>query len=190
MTHYPGGLLPFHVPERRKWQDPEAILSEIGLKQGLTFANIVCGGLFFTLRAARIVGNKGKVFGLDAKPASIAALKEQAAKEDLKNLYLTSGRAEETIICHRCADIVFFGIALHDFQDPSKVLQNTRNIIKLDGKLVNLDWKKEEMVYGPPLNIRFDVKKASRLIENAGFTIESVKDSGLYHYLITARLAD
>ncbi|OGO20845.1 MAG: hypothetical protein A2Z15_01370 [Chloroflexi bacterium RBG_16_50_11] len=188
MSHYHGGSLSFNDPERRKWQDPEAILSGIGLKAGLTFADIGCGGGFFALPAARIVGNKGKIYGLDANPASIAALKEQAEREGLKNLYLTSGRAEDTIICERCADIVFFGMALHDFQDPSKVLQNARNIIKPAGRLVNLDWKKEAAL-GPPMHIRFDENKASHLIKNAGFTIESVKDSGLYHYLIIAKPA-
>ncbi|MHB8104692.1 MAG: class I SAM-dependent methyltransferase [Dehalococcoidales bacterium] len=177
----------FNDPARRKWQDPEAILTGIGLKTGLTFADIGCGGGFFALPAARMVGREGKVFGLDANPASIAALKKQAETEVLKNLFLTSGRAEEIILCRQCADIVFLGTVLHDFQDPSKALENARKTVKSTGKLVNLDWKKDAPEFGPPVHIRFDEAKASRLIEDAGFTVESVKDSGLYHYLIMAK---
>jgi len=177
---------PFDDAERRKWQDPEKILTEIGVKAGITFADIGCGGGFFALPAARMVGVKGKVYGLDANAEAIAGLKEQAAREGLKNLYLTAGRAEDVIVCQNCADIVFFGMALHDFQDPSKVLANAAKTIKPGGRLVDLDWKKEADI-GPPARIRFDVAKASLLIEAAGFKIESVKDSGLYHYLITAR---
>lgn len=180
--------MPFSDSERRTWQDPEAILSEIGLRPGFTFADIGCGGGFFALPAARMVGKEGKVYGLDTNAASIAALKEQSAREGLKNLYLAIGRAEEIIPCRHCADIVFFGMALHDFQDPSRVLENAGSIIKPAGRLVNLDWKKEAAL-GPPSNIRFDEKKASDLIVNAGFQIESVKDSGLYHYLIMAKPA-
>ncbi len=33
--------------ERRKWQNPEAILAEIGLKPGMTFFDIGCGQGFF-----------------------------------------------------------------------------------------------------------------------------------------------
>jgi ubiquinone/menaquinone biosynthesis C-methylase UbiE len=189
LSHFRGGVHFFNDPGRKKWQDPEAILSEIGVKTGIVFADIACGGGFFSLPAARMVGKKGKVYGLDANPASIAALQEQADKEGLKNLYLTSGRAEETIVCEHCADILFFGIALHDFQDAPKVLENARRILKPEGKLVDLDWKKEETAFGPPQHIRFDEKKALRLIEEAGFIKESVKDSGLYHYLITAKPA-
>jgi len=185
MTHYHGGFRPFDDPERRKWQDPEKILAEIGVKAGTTFADIGCGGGFFALPAARLVGAKGRVYGLDVNAAAITGLKEQAAAEGLKNLYVTAGRAEAIVVCQQCADIVFFGMALHDFQDPSKVLANAGKTVKIDGKLIDLDWKKEAGI-GPPAHIRFDEAKASRLIEAAGFKIESVKNSGRYHYLIIA----
>jgi ubiquinone/menaquinone biosynthesis C-methylase UbiE len=185
-SHHHGGFRPFQDPERRQWQDPEAILTEIGVKPGITFADIGCGGGFFALPAARMVGEKGKVYGLDVNPAAIAGLRGQAAKEGLKNLKLTAGRAEEKVVCRHCADIVFFGTALHDFQDPSQVLQNAKIIIKKTGRLVDLDWKKEAAI-GPPPHIRFDEAKAFKLIEAAGFKVESVEESGLYHYLITAR---
>jgi len=177
----------FNDDERRKWQNPEAILSDIGLKSGFTFVDIGCGSGFFALPAARMVGKRGKVYGLDTNSQSITSLEEQAAREGLVNLHLTIGRAEELVICEQCADIVFFGIALHDFQDPSRVLENARSMVKLTGKLVNLDWKKEAMELGPPLKIRFSEEMAVRLIEAAGFTVETIKDSGLYHYLVIAR---
>jgi ubiquinone/menaquinone biosynthesis C-methylase UbiE len=182
-----GILRPFDDHERRKWQNPEAILSDIGLKPGFTFIDIGCGSGFFALPAARMVGNRGQVYGLDTNARSITSLKEQAAREGLKNMHLTIGRAEELVICEQCADIIFFGIALHDFQDPSKVLENARSMVKPTGKLVNLDWKKEPMELGPPLRIRFSEEMATCLIEAAGFTVETIKDSGLYHYLVIAK---
>ncbi len=178
---------PIDDHERRRWQNPEAILSSIGVRSGFTFIDIGCGGGFFALPAARIVGKKGKVYGLDTDAESIAGLKEQASREGLKNLYLTIGRAEETIICKQCADIIFIGIALHDFQDPSIVLENARSMVKPTGGLVNLDWKKEPMELGPPLRIRFSVETAVSLIEGAGFTVETIKDTRPYHYLVIAK---
>jgi ubiquinone/menaquinone biosynthesis C-methylase UbiE len=172
--------------ERRRWQNPEAILSNIGLRSGLTFIDIGCGGGFFALPAARMVGEKGKVYGLDTNADSIASIEEQASGEGLKNLYLTIGRAEETIICKRCADIIFIGMALHDFQDASKVLENARSMVKPAGRLANLDWKKEPMQFGPPLRIRFSAEMAIGLIEGAGFAVEKAKDIGPYHYLVIA----
>ncbi len=185
----PAGSMhrPIDDQARRKWQNPEAILSGIGLTPGFTFIDIGCGVGFFALPAARIVGKQGKVYGLDADAESIARLQEQVARDGLENMHLSVGRAEETVICEQCADIVFFGIALHDFQVPSKAVENARSMLKPAGRLVNLDWKKEPMELGPPLRVRFDEETAAHLIEAAGFTIEAIKDSGLYHYLIIAR---
>jgi ubiquinone/menaquinone biosynthesis C-methylase UbiE len=173
--------------ERRRWLNPEAILSSIGLRPGFTFIDIGCGRGFFALPAARIVGKKGKVYGLDADAKSIGSLKEQASTEGLENLYLTVGRAEETIVCEQCGDIIFIGMALHDFQDPSRVLENARSMARPTGRLVDLDWKKEPTDFGPPLRIRFSVEVAVSLIEGAGFAVETARDSGPYHYLVIAR---
>jgi ubiquinone/menaquinone biosynthesis C-methylase UbiE len=174
-------------PERRKWQNPEAILADIGLKAGLTFMDIGCGDGFFALPAARIVSESGKVYGIDTNAGSISELKELASTEGLNNLELTVGRAEDTVLCESCADIIFFGIALHDFDDPAKVLKNAKKMLNPTGHLINLDWKKTSTPLGPPLSIRFSEEKAAQLIEAAGFEVVSVNDVGPYHYMIVAK---
>ena len=179
-----------HLPEdeRRKWQDPEAILREIGLKPGDTFADIGCGNGYFTLPAARMVGEKGIVYGVDTDSEAIASLDDSAKAEGLQNIKLTVGEAETTVFCAACADFVFMGIDLHDFRDPAAVLRNAAIMLKPHGSLVDVDWKKEKMPFGPPPDIRFDETKAKSLITAAGFKIKSVAPNGLYHYLIIAKL--
>lgn len=173
-------------PERKEWQDPELILPAIGLGEGMTFVDAGCGEGYFALPAARRVGPRGKVFAFDINPDAIAGLKEHAAAENLTNLTADVGAAEDTIACRSCADIVFFGIDLHDFADPAKVLQNAKTMLKPSGRLVDLDWKDFPMDFGPPAGKRFSPEKAKGLIEVAGFTVQSVQDAGPYHYLIIA----
>jgi ubiquinone/menaquinone biosynthesis C-methylase UbiE len=170
--------------KRRHWQNPEEVLDDIGLKPGHTFVDVGCGNGFFALPAARLVGLGGKVYGVDIGSEAIDELRWKAAGEGLTNLQLTVGRAEEIILCHDCADIVFFGNALHHFQHPVEVIKNARTMLKPGGKLANLDWKKVATPFGPPLSIRFDEATATSLIELAGFDIETAKESGRYHYLI------
>jgi len=67
------------------------------------------------------------------------------------------------------------------------VLENARRIVKPGGKLVDFDWRKEQMDIGPPENIRFSEEKASGLIEAAGFKVTSVEPEGEMFYLISAR---
>ena len=55
------------------------------------------------------------------------------------------------------------------------------------GRLIDLDWKKIDMPFGPPVAIRFSEEKASSLIHSAGFTVIDIRDVGPYHYVVTAK---
>jgi ubiquinone/menaquinone biosynthesis C-methylase UbiE len=173
---------------RMTWQNPEVILNEIGLKPGMTFVDIGCGQGFFTIPAAKIVGNSGKVYASDINQTNINKLREKVNNAGLTNVNLETAKAEDLKLCDACADIIFFGIVLHDFENPLKVLANAHSILKPTGKLVNLDWKKESMEIGPPLYIRFSERKAKQLLEASGFKVQLTEKSGLYHYIVITTL--
>ena len=78
----------------------------------MTFADIGCGQGFFTVPAAKIVGESGKVYASDISETNIQKLREKVASEGLKNVILEIGKAEDLILCSACAYIVFFGIVL------------------------------------------------------------------------------
>jgi ubiquinone/menaquinone biosynthesis C-methylase UbiE len=177
---------PANDKERRKWQNPEKILAEIGLTPGMTFVDLGCGDGFFAIPAARMVEPKGKVIAVDIDEGAIGRLRQHAAEEGLGQLSAEIGAAEETIACEGCADFVFFGINLHDFDDPAQVIRNAKRMLRPSGKLVDLDWKAQPMSFGPPLEKRFSISKARELIESAGFHITSVAESEPYHYTIIA----
>lgn len=173
-------------PVRKSWQDPEQILSAIGLSAGMVFVDVGCGEGYFAVPATRIVGLNGKVYAFDINSDAVAVLSEYAKNKNIPNLSVEVKTAEDTMICEGCADIVFFGIDLHDFADPERVINNAKKMLKPTGKLIDLDWKDEPMDLGPPSEIRISVDKAKGIIENAGFKVHSVQDSGPYHYLIIA----
>lgn len=184
MRHY---RFPGEDALRRRWHNPETTLKRIGLRSGMVFMDIGCGYGFFTIPAAEQVGENGKVYAVDADAAAVEAVKGKAAEKGLKNIVAKVGEAEETVFCDACADIIFFSIVLHDFRDPAKVLSNAKRMIKSDGTLVNLDWKKKHTVFGPPMQIRFSEEQAQTLIRQAGFAIESVKNAGSNFYIVTAK---
>jgi ubiquinone/menaquinone biosynthesis C-methylase UbiE len=171
---------------RRKWHNPETTLKDVGLRVGMVFMDIGCGEGFFTIPAAQLVGGKGVVYAVDVDASSIERLKRKAAEKGLTNITAKAGAAEETVFCEECADIVFYSIVLHDFRDPAKVLRNAKLMLKPNGRIVNLDWKKKPTMFGPPLRIRFSEEQAASLIKAAGFTIESVRDAGRNFYIVTA----
>lgn len=181
-----GGYKSWPDSERSQSHDPLSILTKAGLKPGMTIVDIGCGQGYFAIPAAKLVGKEGRIYGIDIDAEALGVLNGKAAKEGLKNIKTMVSGAENAIACDACADIVFFGICLHDFQDPLKVLENAKRMLKPSGLLADLDWKKLHMEQGPPYDIRFDEAKASRLIENAGFKVRSVEDIGERFYLINS----
>ncbi len=153
----------------------------------MVFVDVGCGDGFFTILAAQVVGAKGKVYAVDTDASSVEKLKRKLAEKGLTNVKTEVAEAEETVFCHECADVVFYSIVLHDFHDPAKVLLNAKQMLKPSGRLVDLDWKKKRMSFGPPFGIRFSEEQAQTLIKNAGFTVGSVRDMGRDHYVIVAK---
>ena len=172
---------------RRKWHHPRITLEGIGLRSGMVFMDIGCGYGFFTIPAAQIVGENGKIYAVDIDDSAIDRLKSKAKEKGLTNISAKVGEAEEMVFCDECADIVFYSTVLHDFRDPAKVLRNAKRMLKPAGTLVDLDWKKKLTALGPPVRIRFSEEQAASLIRAAGFTIESVKAAGRNFYIVTAK---
>lgn len=172
---------------RRTWYNPEDILKQAGLREGIIFVDVGCGEGFFSLLAASMVGEKGKVYAVDADASAIDKLKRKAEERNLKNVHAEAKTAEGTVFCNHCADIVFYSMVLHDFKDPVKVLCNAKKMLKPAGLLVNLDWKKLQMPFGPPLQIRFSEQQAAEFMTQAGLKVENTKDAGPHHYVVLAK---
>lgn len=171
---------------RRSWFNPEELLQSIGVQTGMTFMDIGCGDGFFTIIVAKMVGEKGTVYAVDTNADAIETLKKKAQTQGIANIIAIVANAESAVLCRKCADIIFFSMVLHDFENSSKVLKNAIQMIKPEGLLVDLDWKKLEMPFGPPYKIRLSEHEALTLIHDAGFKGKTSRHVGLYHYLLTA----
>ncbi|HOT93766.1 MAG TPA: class I SAM-dependent methyltransferase [Methanoregulaceae archaeon] len=177
--------------ERRRWQDPEAVLDAVGVPPGGTVADVGAGDGYFTLPIARRVGPRGVVYAVDPSVERLTRLHERAEEEGLENIRIRAVPAEEIAVCEGCADLVFYGNCLHDFADPAVALRNAMTALRPGGRLASIDWKKEETLsgrdpIGPPVEIRFGEEEAAGLIRGAGFSVGAIAPFGPYHYLILA----
>ena len=182
-----GSLKDYNHAERHLWQDAPAILAQIGLMPGDTLVDIGSGDGYFSIPAARIVGQSGKIYALDVSAEAISKLKAAASAAGLNNIQTAVGEAKKTLLCKGCADVVLMANALHDFNDPVTALKNARLMLKSGGRLADLDWKKDkDQMHGPPFAKRFDQEKATALLTEAGFKIVSSTLVGPFHYLLVA----
>ncbi len=181
-----GGYKRWDENDRRKTMDPETILAKAGRKPGMTIVDIGCGQGYFAIPAARVAGPKGHVYGIDIDEEALGVLGRKAMDLGLK-VETIAGEGERTLACEGCADIVFFGICLHDFDEPQKVLEKAMRMLKPGGTLADIDWKKAPTEGGPPLEKRFSEEHARELIKDAGYNVRSTEDISGRYYLILAK---
>ena len=93
---------------RRSWYNPEAVLKD--LRVGMAFMDIGCGGGFFSILAAKKVGERGKVYAVDSDASAMERLNPKAQADGLRNIVSKIDLAEETVFCVGCADFVFYSM--------------------------------------------------------------------------------
>lgn len=92
-------------------KNPYKLLNTAGLKKDQRVIEVGCGPGFFTIPAAKIVGNEGHVYAIDIHPRAIERVKEKIKKTALKNITAMCIDASTTGLTGESVDLSFlFGI--------------------------------------------------------------------------------
>ena len=92
-------------------RNPYKLLKAAGLEEGQKVLEVGCGPGFFTMPAARIVGDEGHVYAVDIHPRAVARVKEKIEKEALKNITTMCINASNTELPDESVDLAFlFGL--------------------------------------------------------------------------------
>src|SRR5689334_18315143 len=70
----PAELGVLEGPDREAWQKPDAIMGALGIYDGSSVADLGDGGGWFTLRLARRVGPRGRVYAEDIQKEMIESM--------------------------------------------------------------------------------------------------------------------
>jgi ubiquinone/menaquinone biosynthesis C-methylase UbiE len=170
--------------------DEKVLFNVLPLKPDITVADIGCGKGDYTIRVAKIIGPKGKVYGIDAWQDSLNELSQRAKNYGLTNIETLSGDANIKIpLNDKCTDTVLMTTVFHDLLRNSSgdvALGEIVRILKPGGKLAILEFKKIPDSPGPPLDIRLSPEEVEKKLLPFGLIKEALFDIGPYLYLITA----
>ena len=98
-------------PIRSVFRDPYKLLRVAGLKRGQRVLEVGCGPRFFTMPAAKIVGEEGVVYAADVHPLAIERVKEKIEREGMKNDKPMLANASDTGLPDQSIDLAFiFGL--------------------------------------------------------------------------------
>jgi ubiquinone/menaquinone biosynthesis C-methylase UbiE len=110
--------------------DPYRLLKSAGLSAEKTVLEVGCGPGFFTIPAAKIVGDKGHLYTIDINPAAVERVKEKVELAGMTNVDVMLASAEKTGLPDESVDVAFlFGI-LHSLKDPNSVLREMHRVLR------------------------------------------------------------
>ena len=131
-------------PNRPKWEHTESIIEGMHLTEGETIADIGCGSGYFTYRFSKMVGQKGKVFGLELKDEHISSLQKFLDEEKITNVEVIKGN-EDSLVLPQMVDKMFMCSLYHIMygvtSDKSRdtYLTSLVKSLKMDGELIIVD---------------------------------------------------
>ncbi len=172
--------------ERQGYLDPERILRTFRVTEGMRLADIGAGTGFFAIPAARLVGLEGHVYAVDLSAEMLEDLQGKLARDGIENLEAMRSTEDRIPLRDASVDFAFLACVLHELDGPGTLLE-ARRILTTQGRLGIVDWKKEEMPFGPPRAHRLDEREARAILADAGFRPTRTFEAGAYHYGIEAR---
>lgn len=93
------------------FRNPYRLLEAAGLKSGQKVLEVGCGPGFFTIPAAKIVGEEGSIYVVDVHPLAIKKVKEKVEREGIKNVNPILVNASDTGLPDQSIDLAFiFGL--------------------------------------------------------------------------------
>lgn len=167
-----GGAEWLERSERELEEAPDTALDALDITEGMTVADIGAGVGYFTERLARRVGPSGKVYANDIQVGMLNRLRENMRQQKIGNVTPVLGTATDPRLPAAAMDLVLLVDVYHEFSHPQEMLRKIRQSLMPDGRLVLLEYKKED----PSVPIRpehkMSVQEVRMELEPEGFRLE------------------
>lgn len=159
-------------PERVEEEQPERAVEALRLQKGQTVADVGAGVGYFSWLLAERVGSEGTVYAVEIQPEMLRLLEQERARRRVRNVIPTLGKVDDPGLPENALDLVLMVDVYHELAEPQKVLRRLHRALKPGGRLVLIEYKKEE----PWIPIRVEHKmtelEARTEVEAEGFRFE------------------
>jgi ubiquinone/menaquinone biosynthesis C-methylase UbiE len=166
------GLL--DAPDRELWQKPDQIMDALQIADGSVVADLGAGGGWFTLRLARRVGPRGRVYAEDIQSQMVERISRLVAREGLNNVTTVLGTATDPRL-PTSVDAALIVDSYHEMEldngerrDPVTLLTSVAQSLTAQGRLGIVDFNPGGGGPGPAPDERPDPRAIMRACATAG----------------------
>ena len=173
--------------DRVIWQKPDIILAKIGDLNGKTVADIGAGTGYFSFRMLK---SAKKVIALDIEPRFLRFIDSIS----LELPAIMSNKLETRLVESQNANLkpneIDAALMVNTYMyvnNRMDYLKQLHSSVSVGGKIIIIDFKKQDLLFGPTTDEKLAATEVVKELQNAGFQSVILDEQSLdYQYIVTA----
>ena len=167
---------------------PDLLLSALARKKGMTVADVGAGSGFYSWRMAERIGPTGRVLAVDVQPEMLARLDTEMKRRSVGNVTPVLGTSTDPHLPDGAVDLILMVDVYHEFARPKEMLDALVRSLKVDGRLVFVEYRAEDESVPISPHHKMSVAQVRREAAAAGLTWQdSIETLPWQHILIFTR---
>jgi cyclopropane fatty-acyl-phospholipid synthase-like methyltransferase len=163
--------------DREATEQPEHVLDVLGVKPGMTVADVGAGSGYFTVRIARRIAPNGHVLATDLQPEMLDLLRAKVKEAKLTNVVPVLATESDATLPRGELDLVLMVDVYHELPKPAQTLAQVRAALRPEGRIALVEYRGED----PEVPIKPEHKttlvQMRRELEANGFMFRSSDES-------------
>jgi ubiquinone/menaquinone biosynthesis C-methylase UbiE len=161
-------------PEREAEEEPDKALQAIGIRRGMVIADIGAGSGFMSFKMAKLVGASGKIYAVDIQPEMLDILQDRARSEKVTNIQTVLDTPSDPKLPAGAIDLILMVDVYHELSQPQTMLDHMRDALKPSGRLVLLEYRKEDPRVPILPDHKMSVAEVRAEVQPEGFQFDQV----------------
>jgi SAM-dependent methyltransferase len=163
--------------ERSAEEAPDLTIRILNIRKGASVADIGAGSGYMTLRLAAEVGPSGRVYANDVQPEMIAMLRRRFSGERFAQVTVVQGEIDDPKLPSSSIELELLVDVYHEFSRPQAMLRHLRDALKPAGRLVLVEYRKEDPTIPIRVEHKMSVQEAKLEVEAEGFELSKVDET-------------
>jgi len=162
--------------------NPQQVLKQLKLRKDMTAVDFGCGSGSWVLPLAEKLED-GKVYAIDILEEPLSALQGKMKVRNLENIETVLADIEKSSkLEDGIADLVLMTDLLFEVDDVEVVLNEGKRILKEEGKILVVDWKKD-VALGPKEG-RVLPSEIKKIAQSLALKLTEEFEAGTYHFAL------
>ena len=181
----PKKLQKLNNPQRLKDIPPDYVWDKLNIEKANVLVEIGAGTAFYSIAFLQHA-KASKIYACDVSEVMINWVKENVVPM-FPNIIPVKTEEHNVPLDDGIGDLVFMINLHHELDNPCLSVEEAYRILKPEGKIFVVDWKKKDMSEGPPTKIRCLPEQVKEEMVNAGFKDVDIYDELQKHFLVVGK---